>query len=198
MTRHTVTGLLLKWRGGDQAALDDLVPLVEDQLRRIARQYMRKERAGHTLQTTALVNEAYLKLIGDNRVDWQDRAHFFNVMARLMRRVLVEYARAHGARKRGYGERPISLDETLMPAEGGTIGLDDLIAIDEALNRLEKEDERSVNVVVMRFFGGMTEKEIAEALGVTDRTVKSDWRYASTWLRRELSRHERTNHDARG
>jgi RNA polymerase sigma-70 factor (ECF subfamily) len=178
----SVTGLLLAWRGGDEAALEQLVPLVHQELHRIARGCMRGERAGHSLQATALVNEAYLRLIGAQQVDWQNRVHFLAVSARLMRRILVDFARAKNYQKRGGGAQAVTLDEALVVVEPGR----DLIAIDEALDALAKMDERKAKVVEMRFFGGLTVEETAAALGVSPDTVMRDWRLAKAWLMREL------------
>jgi RNA polymerase sigma factor (TIGR02999 family) len=178
----TVTGLLIAWRGGNEAALEELVPLVHDELRRIARGCMRGERAGHTMQATALVNEAYLRLLGAQKVDWQDRIHFLAVSARLMRRVLVDMARAKKYQKRGGGAEAVTLDEALVVVEPGR----DLVALDEALDGLAKMDERKARVVEMRFFGGLTVEETAAALSVSPDTVMRDWRLAKAWLLREL------------
>jgi len=177
-----VTGLLLAWRGGDEAALEQLVPLVHQELHRIARGCMRGERAGHSLQATALVNEAYLRLIGAQQVDWQNRVHFLAVSARLMRRILVDFARAKNYQKRGGGAQAVTLDEALVVVEPGR----DLVAIDEALDALAKMDERKAKVVEMRFFGGLTVEETAAALSVSPDTVMRDWRLAKAWLMREL------------
>ena len=177
-----MTGLLLAWRGGDEAALEQLVPLVHQELHRIARGCMRGERAGHSLQATALVYEAYLRLIGAQQVDWQNRVHFLAVSARLMRRILVDFARAKNYQKRGGGAQAVTLDEALVVVEPGR----DLIAIDEALDALAKMDERKAKVVEMRFFGGLTVEETAAALGVSPDTVMRDWRLAKAWLMREL------------
>ncbi len=178
----TVTGLLLAWRGGDEAALEQLVPLVHEELRRIARGCMRGERTGHSLQATALVNEAYLRLIGAQQVDWQNRVHFLAVSARLMRRILVDFARSKKYQKRGGGAQAVTLDEGLIVAEPGK----DLVALDDALDALAKMDERKAKVVEMRFFGGLTVEETATALGVSPDTVMRDWRLAKAWLLREL------------
>jgi RNA polymerase sigma factor (TIGR02999 family) len=177
-----VTGLLLAWRGGDEAALEQLVPLVHEELHRIARGCMRGERAGHSLQATALVNEAYLRLIGAQQVDWQNRVHFLAVSARLMRRILVDFARSKRYQKRGGGAQAVSLDEALVVVEPGK----DLVALDDALEALAKMDERKARVVEMRFFGGLTVEETASALGVSPDTVMRDWRIAKAWLLREL------------
>lgn len=183
-TSHEVTQLLLAWNEGDKQALDRLVPLVYEELRRLAQSYMRRERAGQTLQTTALIHEAYLRLIDADNVQWQNRAHFFGVAARLMRQILVAAARERGAQKRGGGAQQVSLDEAMMIDEG----LDeDLVALDEALGALAQLDARKARVVEMRFFGGLTEEEVAAALDVSAETVRRDWRLARSWLRRRLS-----------
>ena len=182
--QHEVTQLLMAWNEGDQSALERLIPLVHAELHRIARRYMRNERAGHTLQTSALINEAYLRLIDAQQVHWQNRAHFFGIAAQLMRRVLVDFARSRGYKKRGGGALQVSLDETMViTKERG----EDLVALDEALSALSELDERKGRVVEMRFFGGLSEKEIAEALAVSPETVRRDWRLAKSWLRRRLS-----------
>jgi RNA polymerase sigma factor (TIGR02999 family) len=181
---HEVTQLLMAWNDGDQSALERLIPLVHAELHRIARRYMRNERAGHTLQTSALINEAYLRLIDAQQVHWQNRAHFFGIAAQLMRRVLVDFARSRGYKKRGGGALQVSLDETMViTKERG----EDPVALDEALSALSELDERKGRVVEMRFFGGLSEKEIAEALAVSPETVRRDWRLAKSWLRRRLS-----------
>jgi len=182
-TSHEVTQLLLAWSEGDKQALDRLVPLVYDELRRLAQSYMRRERANQTLQTTALINEAYLRLIDANRVKWQNRAHFFGVASRVMRQILVTIAREHGAQKRGGGAEQVSLDEAMMIDEGRD---EDLVALDEALVALAQFDARKAQVVEMRFFGGLTEDEIGAALDVSTETVRRDWRLARSWLRRRL------------
>jgi RNA polymerase sigma factor (TIGR02999 family) len=179
-----VTGLLLAWRAGDAAALERLIPLVHAELRRIARGFMRKERAGHTLQTSALVNEAYLRLIDAHNVDWQNRAHFFAISASLMRRILVDMARERQARKRGGSAELVALDEALVAGPGKR---EDLLAVDEALTALAAVDERKSKVVELRFFGGLSEDEMAEALQVSPETVRRDWRLAKSWLLRFLS-----------
>ncbi len=182
---HEITGLLLAWRDGDNDALERLTPLVYQELHRLARGYLRGERVGHTLQTTDLVNEAYLRLIDANRMQWQNRAHFFAVSAQLMRRILVDFARARRNLKRGGGAVQVSLDEAL------TIGPErsaELVALDDALTALAKLDERQSKVVELRFFGGLTEIEIAEVLQLSPRTVSGDWNLARSWLLREMSR----------
>jgi RNA polymerase sigma-70 factor, ECF subfamily len=183
-TSHEITQLLLAWSDGDKQALDRLVPLVYDELRRLAQNYMRKERAGQTLQTTALIHEVYLRLIDADRVQWRNRAHFFGIAARLMRQILVARARERGCQKRGGGAERVSLDEAMVIDER----LDeDLVALDEALGELSQFDARMAQVVEMRFFGGLTEEEIAAALDVSTKTVRRDWRLARSWLRRKLS-----------
>jgi RNA polymerase sigma factor (TIGR02999 family) len=177
-----VTQLLLAWGKGDPAALEALTPVVYDELRRLARHYMGNERVGHTLQATALVNEAYMRLVDIHKVQWQNRAHFFAMSARLMRRILVDSARSRKYQKRGAGAQKVSLDERLLVAEPGR----DLVALDDALNELAKVDERKRKVVEMRFFGGLSVEETAEALGVSVDTVMRDWKLAKAWLLREL------------
>ena len=181
---HEVTGLLLAWNRGDRAALDRLIPLVYAELRRIARQCLARERPGHELETRELVNEAYLKLVDANQVAWQDRAHFFAISARLMRRILVDLARSRHYLKRGGGARDLSLDEALTLSTGRD---DELVTLDEALNSLSLVDARKGQVVELRFFGGLSVEETAEVLGVSVATVGRDTRYAEAWLRRELS-----------
>lgn len=180
-----VTAFLKKWRRGDQAALERLVPLVEDRLRELAHAYIGRERPGHLLQTTSLVNEAYIKLIQINRVDWRDRAHFLAMAATVMRRVLVEFARARAALKRGGNVQVVEFDERVHGAPAG--GATDLVALDDALERLAAMDGRAARVVEMRFFAGLSIEESAEALAVSPNTVKRDWKAARLWLLRELS-----------
>jgi RNA polymerase sigma-70 factor, ECF subfamily len=183
-TSHEITQLLLAWSEGDGQALDRLIPLVYDELRRLAQSYMRKERAGQTLQTTALIHEAYLRLIDANQVQWRNRAHFFGIAACLMRQILVAAARERGCQKRGGGAEKVSLGEAMVIDEG----LDEnLVALDEALGELAQFDQRKAQVVEMRFFGGSTEEEISAALDVSRETVRRDWRLARSWLRRKLS-----------
>ena len=174
-----VTQLLLAWRAGDASALENLIPMVHAELRRIARGFMRKERVGHSLQTSALVNEAYLRLIDARKIDWQNRAHFFAISASLMRRILVDLARERQARKRGGSAERVVLDEGLI---AGPERNEDLVALDEALKALAAVDERKSLVVELRFFGGLTEVEIAEALQISPETVRRDWRLAKAWL----------------
>lgn len=178
-----VTELLRAWSGGDEAALGALLPLVEAELRRLARGYMARERVGHTLQTTALVNEAFMRLVGARQVSWKDRAHFLGIAARLMRRVLVDHARKRGVQKRGGGGYNVSLDEGMAVSPAPDFNL---LALDRALESLAAVDERKSRVIEMRFFGGMTVEETAEALHVSPDTVKRDWRLAKLWLLKEL------------
>ena len=180
----TITGWLARWNDGDETAFEKLVPLVYQELHRLASRYMGAERSGHLLQTTALVNEAYLRLHDTDRIHWQDRNHFYAVAARAMRRVLVDFARAHKQHKRN-GGRQVSLDEAL------TIGSDrsaDIVALDDALTTLAKVHQRQSQIVELRFFGGLTEPHIARVLAVSPRTVSSDWQMARAWLLRELNR----------
>ena len=181
----SITKLLLAWNGGDQAALHRLMPLVHDELRRLAHRYMRGERSGHPLQTTALVNEAYVRLVDSSRVRWQSRAHFFAVSAQLMRRILVDVARTRRKRKRGGGDVHVSFDEALAVAGGPGL---DVVALDDALRALAAFDERKSKVVELRYFGGLSVDETAEALGVSSVTVMRDWSVAKVWLLRELER----------
>jgi RNA polymerase sigma factor (TIGR02999 family) len=180
---RSITQLLIEWRSGDQTALDELMPLVYDELRRMARNYMRGERPGHTLQTTALVNELYVRLVDHKDMRWQNRAHFYAVAAQAMRRILVDYARKHRARKRQ--AELVDLDEAIpIAAKQRT----DLIALDEALIELEKIDQRKSQVVVMKYFGGMTDVESAETLGISTATVTREWQTAKAKLLEIMSR----------
>ena len=179
-----VTRLLLAWNEGDEGALEKLVPQVYQELRRLARHRMRRERPDHTLQTTALINEAYLRLVDLRNVQWQNRALFFALCARLMRRILVDFARSRQYAKRGGGGQPVSLDESLVVSPAHAT---DLVAVDEALKALTKVDARKAQVVELRFFGGLTVEECAEVLKVSPETVRRDWRLAKAWLLRELS-----------
>ena len=184
-SHQDVTELLMAWGNGDQDALSRLTPLVYDELHRLAEGYMRREHAGHTLQTTALLNEAYIKLVDSSRVRWQNRAHFFAVAAQLMRRILVDFARNRRYQKRGGDWRQVTLGEVL----GVATNVDsDLVALDEALQELAKLDPRKARVVELRFFGGLSLEETAEALQVSTDTVGRDWRAAKAWLKRELKR----------
>jgi RNA polymerase sigma factor (TIGR02999 family) len=179
-----VTRLLIAWRRGEPAALDELIPLVNGELRRLAAHYLRRERRGHTLQTSALVNEAFLRLI-DQTVDWRNRAQFFGISARLMRQILVDHARHHGRAKRGGEQVHVALDEALDVAQTRDA---DLIALDEALTALAQFDPQQSRVVELRYFGGLTIAETAEVLGVSDSTVEREWNLARAWLLRELSK----------
>ncbi len=178
-----VTLLLKRFSEGDKSALNQLVPLVYGELRRLASSYMRHERPDHTLQTTALVHEAYLQLVGQERAHWENRGQFFGVAAQLMRRILVDHARAHNAAKRGGISPKFSLDEAIIMARdrGG-----DLLAIDELLTRLAAIDPQQARVIELRFFAGMSVEETAQALAISDRTVKRDWAMAKAWMQREL------------
>jgi RNA polymerase sigma-70 factor, ECF subfamily len=181
-----LSSLLRAWSDGDRNALEQLTPFVYEELRRLARRYMRRERPGHSLQTTALVNEAWMRLVDYKRMQWQDRAHFFAVSAQLMRRILVEHARRHNL-KRGGGLQQVPLDE----AEAVVISGDratDIVALDDAMNALARFDPRKVQVVEMRFFGGLSVEETAEVLKVSPVTVMRDWSTAKAWLHRELTR----------
>ena len=182
-TSGPITDRLLELRSGDEHAMERLFPLVYDQLRGIAHNALRHESTGHTLATTDLVHEAYLRLVDQTRVQWADRRHFFAVASQAMRRILVDYARRHGAAKRGGNRRPVTLDESAMSVDDRA---DTLVALDDALGRLEQLDPRLVRVVECRFFAGFTEEETAEVLGVTDRTVRRDWVKAKGWLYQEL------------
>jgi len=180
-----ITELLLAWNRGDDRALDQLMPLVQDELHRLAHRYIAGERPGHPLQTTALVNEAYLRLIDSSRVRWQNRAHFFAVSAQLMRRILVDVARARQKLKRGGGAIQVDLDEAAVIAQEPSA---DIVALDEALTTLAAFDERKSKVVELRFFGGLSVEETAEVLKVSAVTVMRDWGLAKAWLLRELER----------
>lgn len=188
MTRSSqeeISLLLKAWCGGNEAALDKLAPLVYDELRRIAHRHMARERAGHTLQTTALVNEAYLRLVDARQVPWQDRAHFFALSAQLMRRILVDHARSRGRLKRGGSGQKVPLDESLaVPVRKDT----NLVELDDALSSLATVDARKAKVVELRFFGGLSVEETAEVLNVSADTVMSDWKLARVWLLRQLDR----------
>ena len=181
---HEVTRLLQAWGGGEDAALQQIIPIVYSELKRIAHRYMAGERRGHTLQTTALVNEAYLKLVDSRQVSWQNRAHFFAISAQLMRRILVDFARSRGYQKRGGAARDVTLEEGLMGAQTRT---QNLVALDDALKTLSDLDPRKSKVVELRFFGGLSVEETAEVLKVSQDTVLRDWRLARAWLGRELS-----------
>lgn len=179
-----VTRVLTRVAGGDNAAVGELMSLVHGELHGLARGYLRRESAGHTLQPTALVNEAYLKLVQQDRVDWQGRSHFFAVGAQAMRRILVDHARTKAREKRGGGRERVTLDEAVAfsPRQD-----EDVLALDQALTRLSERHPRQARIVELRFFGGLQLEEVAELLGVSRRTVAGDWRLAKAWLRRELS-----------
>jgi RNA polymerase sigma-70 factor (ECF subfamily) len=181
--REDVTVVLEQMRKGDRGAADKLLPLVYDEFRALARHYLAQERANHTLQPTALVHEAYMKLVDQTRVDWQGRSHFFAVAAQAMRRILVDHARSRQRDKRGGGRARVVLDEAvaLSPQKD-----EDVLALDECLERLAALDARQAKVVELRFFGGLSVEEVAEALGVSKRTVEGDWTFARAWLSREL------------
>ena len=179
-----ITQLLRAWSDGDEAALEQLVPLVDTELRRLAQRYIGRERPGHTLQASALINEVYVRLIDWNNARWEDRAHFFGVAARLMRRTLVDHARRRQYQKRGGNAITISLDEAAIASTERSA---DVIAIDEALKRLAEFDSRKSQIVELRFFGGLTVEETAEVLAVSPRTVKREWQLARAWLYGELA-----------
>ena len=180
-----ITGLLQAWSGGDQAALDRLAVHLNNELHRMARRYMRNERAGNTLQTTALVNEVYLRLVDVKNVDWQQRAQFFAMSAQMMRRILVDAARTRGSSKRGGGAVKLNVDEiAVMSPERDSC----LVALDDALEAFSTAAPRQAKIVELRYFGGLTEEEIAEVLKISPRTVRRDWEFAKSWLMRELSR----------
>ena len=182
---HQITNLLLAWRQGEQEALRKLIPIVYPELRRRAHYYMKQERKDHLLQTTALINEAYMRLLDFRKVNWKDRAHFMAVMAQLMRRILVDYARSRHYQKRGGGMEMVSLNrnQSALIKPGNSI-----VGLNDALNALAAEDERKSRVVELRFFGGLSVKETAEVVGVCIDTVMRDWRFAKTWLAREMNK----------
>jgi RNA polymerase sigma factor (TIGR02999 family) len=182
---QSVSHLLLRWSDGDNAALDQLMPLVYQELRRMASRYMGQQPTSHTLQTTALIHEAYLRLVGPEEKRWENRAHFFGVAAQAMRHILIDYARTQNRDKRGGGARAVPLDDVFMICTERSA---ELVALDDALTELAKLDARQSKVVELRFFGGLTEEEIAEVLKVSPRTVSSDWNLARSWLLRELDK----------
>jgi RNA polymerase sigma-70 factor, ECF subfamily len=184
MSSETITALLLQWRDGDREAFDRLFPLVYQELRRLAKGYMRRQRAGHTLQTSALINETYLRLVDHKNMRWQNRAHFFAVAAQAMRRILVDHSRRGGYAKRGGGALRVSLDEAATIAADGS---EELVALDEALNELARFDERKSRIVELRYFGGLTVEETAHVLAVSPVTVMREWRGAKLWLLRTMS-----------
>jgi RNA polymerase sigma-70 factor (ECF subfamily) len=181
---HEITQLLAEWSDGNQAALDKLYPLVYEELRRMAHRYMRRERKGHTLQTTALINEAYLRLVDQKHVHWANRSHFFGISAQIMRRILVDHARRYGYDKRGGGAQKVSLDELATIANERAA---ELLMLDEALKSLAKIDPRRSQVVELRYFGGLNNEEIAGLLQISVNTVTRDWNMARAWLYQELS-----------
>ena len=183
--QHEITQLLAEWREGNQSALDDLYPLVYDELHRLARRYMSRERKGHTLQTTALINEAYVRLVDQKNVPWANRSHFFAISAQIMRRILIDHARRHQYAKRGGGARQVSLDEAatvVMPDQSG-----ELLRLDEALKSLAEMDPRRSQVVELRYFGGLNNEEIAGVLRISENTVTRDWNMARAWLYQQLT-----------
>jgi RNA polymerase sigma-70 factor (ECF subfamily) len=190
-----VTQLLVAWTHGEQAALDQLVPLVHAELQRLAHRHMARERPGHTLQTTGLVNEVYLRLMDVKQVRWQDRVHFFAVSSQLMRRILVDFARSRRYLKRGGGAQKVTFDEALIPSPKRG---QDLVLLDDALNALARVDARKSRVVELRFFGGLSVEETSEVLKVSQETVLRDWKLAKAWLTREMSKAEICNPAASG
>jgi RNA polymerase sigma factor (TIGR02999 family) len=181
---NEVTELLIKWSKGDKTALDELMPVIHSELRRLARRYMGRERSGHTLQTTALINEAYLRLVDRQGVEWEDRAHFFAVTAQVMRHILVDHARKHHSDKRGGGAQQIPLDEVDIANQDRAA---ELVVLDEALNDLAAIDPRQSQIVELRFFGGLTVEETAEVMKIAPITVMREWRIARAWLREKCS-----------
>ena len=181
---HEITELLEQWSGGNQAALDKLYPLVYEELRRLARSYMRREPKGHTLQTTALINEAYVRLVDQQQVHWQNRSHFFAISAQIMRRILVDHARRYLHAKRGGGARKISLDEVMIVAKERS---EEVLMLDEALATLARVDPRRCQVVELRYFAGLNNNEIASVLKISENTVMRDWNLARAWLYQQLS-----------
>ena len=179
--------MLLDWNSGDENAPERLMPLVYEELRRLARSYLQQERSDHTLQATGLVHEAYLRLVDQSSMNWQNRAHFFAVAAQIMRRILVDYARSHRAEKRGGLREKHEFDEALAPSGERAV---DLIALDDALHDLVTFDARQSRIVELRFFGGLTNEEIGDVLKISPRTIKREWRLAKAWLRREIMRGE--------
>ena len=180
---HAVTALLVEWANGNEQALEQLTPLVYEKLRKLAASYLRKERRGHTLQPTALVHEAYLRLVDQTSPNWQNRAHFYGVAARLMRQILVDHARLRQAQKRGRSRVRVSLDQVLRSQEGQSA---DLVALDISLNALEKIDARKSKAVELRYFGGLSLEEVAQALNVSLITVRRDLKMAEAWLQRDM------------
>jgi RNA polymerase sigma-70 factor (ECF subfamily) len=181
---HEITQLLAEWSNGNQTALDKLYPLVYDELHKMANRYMKRERKDHTLQTTALINEAYVRMVAQKNVHWENRAHFFAISAQIMRRILIDHARRHHYAKRGGGAQKVSLDETAVVASDPA---SDMLLLDEALNRLAEMDPRRGQVVELRYFGGLNNEEIADVLKISENTVTRDWNMARAWLYQELS-----------
>ena len=182
--RHQITELLAEWREGNQSALDELYPLVYDELHRLARRYMSRERKDHTLQTTALINEAYVRMVDQKNVNWANRSHFFAISAQIMRRILIDHARRHAYAKRGGGAQQVSLEEVaaIVPEQGR-----ELVRLDEALKTLAERDPRRSQVVELRYFGGLNNEEIAGVLHVSENTVTRDWNMARAWLYQQLT-----------
>jgi len=181
--QHEITQLLAEWSDGNQSALDELYPLVYEELHRLARRYMSRERKGHTLQTTALINEAYVRLVDQRNVHWANRSHFFAISAQIMRRILIDHARRHAYAKRGGGAQQVSLEEVAVVATEKSA---EIIRLDEALTTLAKMDPRRCNVVELRYFGGLSNEEIAGVLKVSENTVTRDWNLARAWLHQQL------------
>ncbi len=190
---QNVTQLLLAWSRGDSSALEQLLPLVDAELRRLAHAYMRRENPAHTLQTSALVNEAYLRLVDQQHVQWQNRAHFFGITAQLMRRILLDHARGHARTKRGGNARLVPLDDAATVSGQKAA---ELIALDDALMELERFDARKSRLVELRFFGGLSNEEVAEVMGLSLRTVEREWQKAKAWLHQALTEREEGNADA--
>jgi RNA polymerase sigma factor (TIGR02999 family) len=182
--QHEITQLLAEWSDGNQSALDELYPLVYAELHRLARRYMSRERQGHTLQTTALINEAYVRLVDQRNVHWANRSHFFAISAQIMRRILIDHARRHAYAKRGGGAQQVSLDEAAIVTR--TAGAE-LLRLDEALKSLAEMDPRRSQVVELRYFGGLNNEEIAGVLNISENTVTRDWNMARAWLHQQLS-----------
>jgi RNA polymerase sigma factor (TIGR02999 family) len=182
---HEVTQLLIDWSNGDRAALDKLMPLIDAELRRLAHRYMSRERAGHTLQTTALVNEAFVRLVNRKNIQWQNRAHFFGIAAQSMRTILVDHARSHACAKRGGGAGTLVLDEALVVSQQKA---SEVLALDDALKQLALIDPQQSTIVELRFFGGLTVEEAAEVLHISPATIKREWSTAKAWLYHELAK----------
>ncbi|MCI0487836.1 MAG: sigma-70 family RNA polymerase sigma factor [Blastocatellia bacterium] len=185
---NNVTRMLLDWRSGNEAVLDQLMPVLYEELRRLAESHLRRERPDHTLQPTALIHEAYLRLVDRDHPEWQSRVHFFGVTSRLMRQILIEHARRHNAAKRGGNQQKVSLDEAVVYSENRAA---EFVALDEALNLMATFDERKVRVIELRFFGGLGVEETAQALGISVATVRREMRLAEAWLRRRSTRRAR-------